>query len=82
LTILRKGRQDTREGLHYRRRRDDCNCPVQTTAQQIFNANVGLWMFSAAPVLQGVVLDVNNNLADTVNASSVPLFETAMAMSC
>jgi hypothetical protein len=44
---------------------------VQTTAQQIFNANAGLWMFSAAPVLQSVVLDVNNNLADTVTASSI-----------
>ena len=28
-------------------------------------------MFSAAPVLQSVVLDVNNNLADTVTASSI-----------
>jgi len=33
---------------------------VRTTAQQIFNANAGL-MFSAAPVLQSVVLDANNN---------------------
>jgi hypothetical protein len=54
---------------------------VQTTAQQIFNANAGLWMFSAAPVLQSVVLDANNNLVDTVTASSVPLFEISMAMS-
>jgi len=51
---------------------------VQTKAQQIFNANAELWMFSAAPMLQSVVLDVNNNLADTVTASSVPLVETSM----
>jgi hypothetical protein len=63
MTELREGRQDTRERLHYRRRRDDCNCSVQTTAQQIFNANAGLRMFSAAPVLQSVVLDTNNDLS-------------------
>ena len=63
MTELREGRQDTRERLHYRRRRDDCNCSVQTTTQQIFNANAGLWMFSTAPVLQSVVLDTNNNLS-------------------
>ncbi|MGD0314730.1 MAG: hypothetical protein ABSB37_02025 [Xanthobacteraceae bacterium] len=36
---------------------------------------------SAAPVLQSVVLDANNNLADAVTALSVPLFETSVAMS-
>jgi hypothetical protein len=35
-------------------------------------------MFSAAPVLQSVVLDANNNLADTVTAWSVPFFEPFM----
>ena len=57
LTILRKGRQDTRERLHYRRRRDDCNCSVQTTAQQIFNANAGL------PSLQLSTIESESTLA-------------------
>ena len=35
---------------------------MQTTAQQIFNASAGLRMFSAAPVLQGVVLDASNSI--------------------
>lgn len=46
---------------------------VQNAAQQVFTSNSQLWIFGATPSLQSVTLDVNNNVAVTVTATSSPV---------